>query len=193
MSYILDALKKSQTNDQDDGMAVRIDPVQQKSGISPIWAWLLGGLLALNLVAVIWYFGQTDTVANENTAQQLEAEHVPSEQVEVTEPIVEEPASEPPVTLVVESQPAVPKTKPIRELGLADLPTADRTRIAAFSYTSHIYTEDPEFRAVVIDGQRLRTGETFQDLQIHAITEFGLVFESVQDQEIWRIAVNPFQ
>ena len=193
MSYILDALKKSQANDQDDGITVRIDPVQQQGGISPIWAWLLGGLLALNLIAVIWYFGQTDTVATETTAQQTDVENVPSEQVEVTQPKVEEPASEPAATLVAEPQPTVPKTKAIRELSLADLPTADRNRIAAFSYTSHIYTEDPEFRAVVIDGQRLRTGETFQDLEIHAITEFGLVFESVQDQEIWRIAVNPFQ
>lgn len=54
MSFILDALKKSEIERQRQSMPGLMDaPTSQRRGRLPLWAILLGGLLAINLVILI--------------------------------------------------------------------------------------------------------------------------------------------
>src|SRR5579863_7413234 len=70
MSFILDALKNSETDRQrQNGPAlfeVRVAP--PRTGL-PLWAVGLGGLLAVNLVIVAWVLLRRPAQAETNTAQ----------------------------------------------------------------------------------------------------------------------------
>ena len=68
------------------------------------------------------------------------------------------------------SQPAVVRTT------LAELPAPARQRFPELSFSTHIYADDPELRAVVINGTRLTEGQTLNDVVVHEITEDGAVF-----------------
>jgi len=66
---------------------------------------------------------------------------------------------------------------------LRDLPAEQQVRYMNFVFSTHTYTDDPAQCSVVIDGQRLRIGSQFKNLEIGAITETGVVFrESLRGQ-----------
>lgn len=68
MSYILDALKKNQSEQAADGVVLR---VQQKPSRRDVSAWLIGGVgavLALNAVLLLWLFVWRDTPDDTNVA-----------------------------------------------------------------------------------------------------------------------------
>ena len=77
---------------------------------------------------------------------------------------------------------AVParRAAPPTTIGLGNLPTDARTRFPGIAFSTHIYSEDPELRAIVANGQRLAEGDRIRGLEILAITETGvtLAFEN---------------
>src|SRR5258708_1068119 len=65
MSFILDALKKSEIERQRQSMPGLIDtPSALRRGRLPLWAMLLGGLLAINMVALIFVLLRNGTPAS---------------------------------------------------------------------------------------------------------------------------------
>ena len=77
----------------------------------------------------------------------------------------------------------------IPRLQLSALPAAEQSLYRGFNYSTHIYTDDPDLCAIVIDGQRLANGDAFKGLKLIAITEDGVVFEenrrgSVREVEV---------
>ena len=111
--------------------------------------------------------------------------------------IYEEPST-PTDTEVSAPKPAPANTPPtdapdIDAVHLRDLPVAEQTLYNGFSYTSHIYTDDPDLCAVVIDGQRLQTGDAFKGLQIVAITESGVIFQENRRGVVRNVEVTPFE
>jgi len=72
-----------------------------------------------------------------------------------------------------------PRTVPtVKKLQLSELPISEQDKFNSFNYSSHIYTDDPELCAVVINGQRLSAGDRFEGMEVVAITEEGVVFGS---------------
>jgi general secretion pathway protein B len=74
-------------------------------------------------------------------------------------------------------EPARPE--PVRQqpdrVTLASLPADARRRFPGIAFSTHIWSEDPELRAIVANGERRREGDRVRGLTIHEITESGVV------------------
>jgi len=157
MSFILDALKKSETERQQQGPSDFANvPSSSESRGAPRWLWALGLLLAVNLVVLLGVLLQNDTseivpgqasksqqapAAGQSFSERIrearERESASRPRAAATpeaaaEPVVEEAAAEP---VVEEAAPApvVEEPAPARagsqpKFTLAALPTADELR-----------------------------------------------------------------
>ncbi len=61
-------------------------------------------------------------------------------------------------------------------LPVSSLPPGQRERFPALSFSTHIYADDADLRAIVVNGTRLEEGDRLDDLYLHRITEDGAVF-----------------
>jgi polyhydroxyalkanoate synthesis regulator protein len=73
---------------------------------------------------------------------------------------------------------------------LQDLPRAEQSLYNGFTYSTHIYTDDPDLCAIVVDGQRLQVGDAFKGLKVTAITEQGVIFEENRRGVVREVEVN---
>ena len=216
MSYILDALKKSQAEQAETG--VNLQPPRRGTS-----RWLAAGLvvvLVINLALLAWIVldkaaltdpdispgvtaapqtapsaaaapAETGTVPagdNEDTAAQRPA---------VTVERSAEPVLEPEPAATVAASPTIPdapapaaRERAVRPTALADLPAQEQILYNGFNYSTHIYTDDPDLCAVVIDGERLTAGDSFKGLKVIAITETGVIFEESRRGQRRQVAVS---
>ncbi|MEQ9004883.1 MAG: general secretion pathway protein GspB, partial [Pseudomonadales bacterium] len=84
-------------------------------------------------------------------------------------------------TAVQEAAPAAPPPQvttppapPVR-LALRELPADVRGRFPGLAFSTHVYSEHADLRAVVANGQRLIEGDRIQGVRIDEITETGVV------------------
>ena len=178
MSYILDALKKDQARQAGPGLKLGV----QSNQPGPLPRWLgisLGLILIANLALLVWLFviprlaeNEPATVAQTTTAapDPLPASEpiTVAESAETATPSpVAEPAPAPPASSTTPkpaTQPA-PQRQPIESVALLDLPEGQQTLFNSFTYSTHIYTDDPQLCAIVIDGIRLTAGIGIQRLE----------------------------
>lgn len=205
MSYILDALQKSQSEQAAEGVALRAQQAQTRRGVNPWLLLLLVVVLLSNAGVLAWVF----LLQDEPAAQAAPA--LGSNTPAVTAPAVTpapsttRPASPPPAYVEPTPAPAAevaprPATrpsipadlpgKPVPRLALRELPAAEQSLYNGFNYSTHIYTDDPSLCAIVIDGQRLQAGDAFKGLKVTAITEQGVVFEENRRGVIRAIEIN---
>lgn len=219
MSYILDALKKSQPRGAGD--RANIDPApSSNNGISVVWVWVLGAALALNAVVLGWFVfsdepaevvaGEAVTTTTQRTPTVIES--VPTQrprqnagtldrsQTTATSPSQQSaqprtaPAQQQTARTTTQPRQTRPVAQPPVKVALSELDAAAQTRYLALSFTSHIFTDDPNLCAVVIDGQRLRNGDTIHGLKLQEITPDGVVFlEQPQGKRARLVSVNPFE
>ena len=177
MSFILDALKKSETERQQQGPSDFANvPSSSESPGAPRWLWALGLLLAVNLVVLVVVLMRDDspeTAAAPAQASRLEAAPGSgpsfSEQIRearerestarpaaATSPTPSAPAPEP--EPVVETPPAAPvQPRPQPSYTVAALPTAAELQangllqMAELHLDIHVYSEKPEERFVFIN------------------------------------------
>jgi len=203
MSYILDALKKSEA--EKAGEAVGLNP--QQSGMKrPSITWIASGLaviLAVNIILLGYIFLDRLPPSKEISASPTTISNVPLEQTADelgrTPPVV---TAGPPPQASVKIQPEIAPgkrqlrsndnptllqekpSKVIEQVKLFDLPASEQLLYTGFKYSSHIYTDDPALCNIVIDGQTLGAGDAFKGLTVHAINEEGVVFlESRRGQQ----------
>jgi hypothetical protein len=175
MSYILQALKKTEAeNDPDVRASLAIDRnTQQRQRI--IQGFVIAALV-INAGVLLWLFYPNEA---------------PISAPPVIVATVREPA---PIALAASAAPAfvtLPATPapgvvedasstftPLLELDA--LPAAVRNRFPPLDFSTHVYADDPSLRAVVVNGQRLTQGEAMGELQLSEITEDGVIvrFES---------------
>lgn len=86
--------------------------------------------------------------------------------------------SPPPTTASGETiiQPRSSNTLVTETSTLAGLPTDVRRRFPDLDFSTHIYADEPDLRAVVVNGVRLEEGDRLENLQVHEITEDGAIF-----------------
>ena len=64
-----------------------------------------------------------------------------------------------------------------RVLTLADLSPADRAAFPKLEFSTHIFADDPELRAVVVNSKRLAEGESIGEMVLRAVTEDGILVD----------------
>lgn len=197
MSYILDALKKNQAEQAGEGMSVNMS--SQRKAKTPVWVYILVAALLLN-GALLAYFilepSPEEQVQNQTTSEpQPVAKPVTPEPEPKPQPeLVEETITEPVATTRPRPSPVQPTPRPqITEVTYDALTPAEQVAYDSFSYTSHIFTDAKDLRAIVIDGQRVQIGDSFKGLKIYDITETGVIFEENRRGTIRRVQVSPFE
>ncbi len=218
MSYILDALKKNQAEQAETG--VNLQPPRRgasrwlATGLVVVLVLNLALLawIVLDKSVITGPESPTSVTAAPQTVQPTAADtaetsaNQPASEAEpiaqrpaviiesVAEPVVEaEPAAA--VTVeVVPTSPATPapaaRQRTVQPTALADLPAQEQILYNGFNYSTHIYTDDPELCAVVIDGERLTAGDSFKGLKLIAITETGVIFEENRRGQRRQVAVS---
>ena len=55
------------------------------------------------------------------------------------------------------------------------LPADVRSRLPGLAFSTHVYAEDRDLRAVVANGRRLTEGDSLRGVTVNEITETGVV------------------
>ena len=195
MSYILDALNKSEqekTETKTPGLNTVHQRVERPDSRTPQrWQIIVGVILTLNVAALAaWYFTSGDSAETEMTVQPPPRSSLPA--IVENTPAASRSQSQsverqrPQSPTVVRQEPArntrqVQQAMPIQPAS-ATVPrtvTVDaRTRLAAIRFSSHIFAADQALRMVVVDGQRMKEGDTLSGgIRLEQITEDGVIFQ----------------
>ncbi|MEX2475960.1 general secretion pathway protein GspB [Marinobacter sp.] len=216
MSYILDALRKSETERRqgkipDLGQQVQLIHKPRKKSL-PAALWIVVALVinAVVLAVIFWPSLAQDKAAVQATAP-VEPAPVPAE---VEEPVptvstaeeVPKPEAEPAVaesgepeprmrpTIIVpnrslvEAPPAAYEQAPEgRVPHLVELPVPFQKSIPDLMFNSHIYASEPSARRVMINNQYMRVGDSFSGIRVERITDDGV--ELSKDGRRFRVGV----
>ena len=187
MSYILDALKKSEA-ERSRGIVPTLLSPQQTPFRSSVVVWVLLGALIVNAcLFAAWMFWPAITPTQKNPAQRAvpaatttsssansaTASRTP---MSAREPTDQSRAGEPaPAGEIQVSQlDAVPATR-------VDPPaqaSSDDSTVPTFSFSTHVYASDRSMRAVTMNGKRFVEGDTISPgVMIKEITESGVVLD----------------
>ena len=181
MSYILDALRKSERDRQPTDLAT-LTPVQRSRSQKRSNRWLISLVLILagNMVLLVYLTfgrGALDNLVPASTSKSTSASasasagSVPTGSFERnatdtnvqqldTSPIATDPLG---VEEAVTIRPAV-QTDEMRQL------------LASLTFTSHVFADDPALRSVMIDGRLFREGDSPQQgVALVSITSTGVV------------------
>ena len=190
MSYILDALKKSQAEQNSQGVTLAANPAGTKKSRPRGLLTLVILLVATNIGLLLWVTLQRpQSNSSESGAPDSKpatvTSTIQSSPAVASTPITQRPRVQMSATanttpLVQETAPARQRarTSSVKKVQLSELPPSEQDRFNRFNYSSHIYTDDPELCAIVINGQRLSAGDLFEGMEVVAITEEGVVFGS---------------
>lgn len=165
MSYILDALRKSEAERNRDvapGLLTAGSPTSRARSLVTV---SLIVVLALNAVLLAaWLSGWRPT---------FEPESTPSS-VDTFDATVERPASR----QLVQPQQTATVTPPAPTPAILPPPANDASLLPSFEFSTHVYSSDPELRAVTIEGRRFQEGDTIApDVRLIEITESGAVLD----------------
>ena len=163
MSFILDALKKSETErQQQTGAEFTNVPSSPDKPQSFKWLWLLGLLLLVNIAVVVGLLMRTDRTPDVPTT----IKEMPAEQTPITEPSFEERITEAKQNQPVltesaanEEQTAIQQAAPGQTAAInrARVLTIDEVRlngtlqITDLHLDIHVYSDDPAERFVFIN------------------------------------------
>ena len=177
MSYILQALKKTEAeNDPDVRASLAVDrSVQQRQRI--VLGCVVVALL-VNAGVLLWLF--LPQLPSLNTQPNV-ATTPPARAIA---PVVAK--RETAALLTVQTVPVQPESRssqlaetsvptPPQSLELTALPASVRSRFPNLNFSTHIYADDPSLRAVVVNGRRVTQGEAVGELQLSEITENGVI------------------
>jgi general secretion pathway protein B len=205
MSFILDALKKSETDRQQRSTAefAGIPASSDRRQGPPAWLWVVGGLLLINLAVLVGILMRPETPALDPVAEQV-TEPVPQE---VSEPVAEPPATqseafarqvatarenapprEEPAVEVAAQTPAAIVTPAVRETPVrqpantAALPTLQEVQangavaLPELHVDIHVYSENAQDRFVFINMVKHKEGSRLAEGPlVQEITPNGVV------------------
>ena len=186
MSYILDALNKSEEEKQ-QRRTPSLNTIHQKPNKkrsqNRYRTAILSLLILMNLVGlIIWLFffsGSSSRSTLSRTQPDVSSSPVSTAPSRRTLSSVASSVTSPEVTSSTSGQtqfsPSVSLAKPLESATVPDLINQE---IAAIRFSSHIYASDADLRMVVINGQQLRENTRFGSaLQLSEITEDGVIIQ----------------
>lgn len=193
MSYILDALRKSEERrkqkqaDSSSLRSARIGSRSERTRKRRIGGLILTGcmLLVFILLGAGWWWS-THKASETHTAEPAEplSEQISEpqpEQIKYTElnETKDDPDIVPPLP---DAKISVPKNEPAAPhpavVDFSDLPAEAQARIVEMIFSGHVYSPTPSLRMIMIDNVVVREGgRAAPDLTIVEITEQGLIME----------------
>ena len=202
MSFILDALKKSENERQEQGTAEFASvPSRSETPRAPKWLWILALLLAINVVVLLGLFMRDDTQVAMRTAAETPPVEAPA--ATVAAPSNESPADAEPTfaeqlevaraeqpVVVARAEPAATEQPPLpvaparSEFTLSALPTAAELRangtiqMAELHLDIHVFSESPDDRFVFINMARHKEGSQLAEGPVVSeITPEGVILD----------------
>lgn len=165
MSYILDALKKSEAERNRGSLPtlLTIPSAGLFKSNAAIWA-LLGALIINAALFATWLYWPTQPDLPQQTASiAAAAAPAPTPRADAPTPSIAAP--------VLETRAAADIQDGARSSTLE--PPA-----AQFAFSTHVYADDPTLRAVTLNGRRFVEGDTISaGVQLKQITETGVVLD----------------
>lgn len=195
MSFILDALRKSETERQQQaGGEFSSVPSSSGESQSAKWLWMLALLLIVNVAILLGILMRPDTTPDAEAPVTAAPESVPQEEaVAAAEPsfedrIAEAKDSQPaPETMAEETaQPAADEPAPAivtppaqqRLMTLDELRLAGATQLPELHLDIHVYADEPAERFVFVNMNKLREGSRLDEGPVVTeITAEGVVLE----------------
>lgn len=195
MSYILDALRKSEERrkhkqaDRTPLRTARIDSRSNRADKRRIGGLILTGcmLLAIILLGAGWWWASQDYIeVKDNSGNAAPETTIPKDipaiemnQSAKIEPATNRSSSDAPVEKSAVAEPdAEPSPPPDEIADLTDFPTDIQTRISDMKYSGHVYSPTPSLRMIMIDNVVVREGDHIAaDLILAEITENGLIMQ----------------
>lgn len=186
MSYILDALKKSE-QERGHGTAPGIQTMHSSSmryaaDKRPIWPFILITVVAANLAFLMFLAYTKDTTpaqptTNESAIDQAQTQHTSTS--ENTDSIHEQPT--PPINNNQTTSRNTTSPKQVAPQGsvihIHELPLSVKQQIPAMDFSAHIYSSNPKHRSIVINGSFMEEGEQVSnELTLTEITSKGAIF-----------------
>ena len=198
MSYILDALKKSE-QDRGNGSIPNVQTIHSSSlnyhqEKRLLWPWILIAILVINIFILIYFFKSEDNSQYISANQNIEKNNITPLQ---NEQIIEnKPTPMPaPTTAATAIKPTAPQInstpKPIANtaqtrvenklkniVDINELPANIRQQIPGMVFSAHVYSSAPLQRSLVINDRFMEEGSAVaQDLILVEITRNGAIFD----------------
>ena len=183
MSFILDALRKSENERQQQADAeFATVPSASDSPGAPRWLWILGILLVLNVAVLVGIFMRPDTPAEQ--VRRVRHGRVAVARRNQPEPVTAEPIRAAPSA----SEPAA-QTEPL-PVSIASIPQSDRAILPTLTEVRvdgtltlpdlhvdvHVYSDTPSERFVYINMNKYRERQTIDEGPvIQEITRDGVI------------------
>lgn len=193
MSFILDALKKSETERQEQGQAEFSSvPARASSPKAPRWLWVLAGLLAVNVIAMLWLVLRPTQAPQTSATQTLSNPGAESRSISAFEqqlaeararqpsPRIAETAStpapdqRPPGAAAVEATPVVADGLPT----LTEMLVSGELQLPELHLDIHVFSDVPADRFVFINMNKHREGTVLSEgPTVSEITVDGVVLD----------------
>jgi len=212
MSYILDALRKSESERRqgrvpDLGQQFQLIHKPKKRS-SARTLWISAGLvLNAAVIAVIFWPTVFDGLADSSEKPQpvditvekstSQFEEIPQESPEEIQPVEpdESTVARERTTIIVPSRSS--SDQPLGSMEndyasgqvphLVEMPRAFQVSIPDLVFNSHIYASEPTSRRVMINSNYLKIGESFAGIRVERITEEGVVLS--KDGRAFRVGI----
>ena len=197
MSYILDALRKSEeerqksrTRPAGSGFTfIRDETAPQKKFA---FGMILTGsmLLAIVLLAAGWWWSQKELEPAAPTTQAMPVEPAPataSEEPLAASSAIPETQSATPITDPV--SPSPPPSQPAAAIpDLLEMSADFQARVGELKFSGHVYSQEPSLRMIMINEAVVREGDPVSpELILEKITEKGVVLRL--DQTRFRVTL----
>ena len=188
MSFILDALKKSETDrQQQTGSEFASVPSSSGDPNSLKWLWILGALLLVNAVVLLGVLMRDDAPAQDVTITTPQG----GDEETVAQPTFEEQVAaarlnQPPPAAMTQEEPPAPivAPPPTRPSSSAHVLTIDEVRVNGTVQLNdlhldiHVFSDVPAERFVFINMAKLREGEQLEEgPTVTEITRDGVILE----------------
>lgn len=180
MSYILDALKKSEAERNRDAGPTLLSAPGRPPRRQTV-ATILIALLALNAIVIgAWLLAPR--FMEDQPPGTIPGASRPAPQIRPHRPTPQAAPDEPAVaTRTIDALPASPPAPRARTVPPAAEPPPRLITPSGpprFEISTHVYADDPTFRAITIAGQRYTEGDTLSGgWRLASITETGVVVE----------------
>jgi general secretion pathway protein B len=210
MSYILDALRKSESERRqgrvpDLGQQVQlVHKPKKRSSTAALWIGIGLILNAVILAVVFWQPPQTFTATDQpepaTNSMTIQPEPAPRPEAQpAAEPSPKLQSEPEPVprerpTIIVPSpslsgqvQPSAGATTGGQVPHLLEMPRAFQRSLPDLVFNSHVYASEPSKRRVMINNHYLKSGESFEGIRVQTITEDGVVLS--KDGRAFRVGI----
>lgn len=206
MSYILDAIKKSEAERGHGSIpglqTVHSSSLNYKTERKQLWPYIIIALLLINTTGLIYYFlneeqsirpvsnitvptTTTATTTPPTTTRTIASIQQP-EALTVTPAIQTKKVTAPMQTTDIEDRTPVFAAQSMspyagtshREIvSIDDLPDYLKLRIPTMDFTGHVYSSNPQQRSIIINGSFMEEGDAINhELTLSEITAKGAVF-----------------